>query len=178
MSSHTRRTGLVAFAFILAACDGQPTAPASASIATPTSVASSVERTVESYISSFEGVLAGFICEDGTTSELVALEGQLFTRNTVSVNPTGTYHVTSHSMPIGLRGVGVETGQEYRVKEQEHMAVTQAETGYSGTLRNVFVLTGRESMETFKLVTIARYVVTPQGEIVIERQKERWECGK
>lgn len=178
MSSHTRRIGLVAFAFILAACDGQPTAPASASIATPTSVASSVERTVESYISSFDGVLAGFICEDGTTSELVALEGQLFTRNTVTLNPVGTYHVTSHAMPIGLRGVGVETGQEYRVKEQEHMAVTQAETGYSGTLRNVFVLTGRESMETFKLVTISRYVVTPQGELVIERQKERWECGK
>jgi hypothetical protein len=27
-------------------------------------------------------------------------------------------------------------------------------------------------------VTIARYVVTPQGELVIERQTERWECGK
>jgi hypothetical protein len=162
----------------VAACDAQPTQPAPSPIALPTSIASSVERTVESYVSSFDDVFTQFICEDGTTSELVALEGQLFTRNTVTLNPAGTYHITSHSMPIGLRGVGVETGQEYRVKEQEHMSVRQAEIGYSGTLRDVFVLIGRQSKETYKLVTISHYVVTPQGKVVIERQKERWECGK
>jgi hypothetical protein len=33
-------------------------------------------------------------------------------------------------------------------------------------------------METFKLVSAAHYVITGDGKLVVDRQKERWECGK
>ena len=180
MSSYTRRIGLVAVAVVLAACESQPTAPAASPSVSPlpTKAASSVERTVETSLSSFEGVLTQFICEDGTTSELIALEGELFTRNTTTLNPSGTYTLTSHSMPVGVRGVGLESGQEYRVYEQTHYAVSQRDVAYSGTYRNVILLRGRESMEAFKLVTIAHYVVTPDGRVVVERQTVHSECGK
>jgi hypothetical protein len=86
--------------------------------------------------------------------------------------------MTSHSMPIGLRGIGTVTGHEYRVDEQQHYAVSQREVGYAGSIRQVILLKNRETMETFKLVSSAHYVVTPDGQLVLERQKERWECGK
>ena len=179
MSSYMRRVALAAATTVVAACVGQSTAPVGPTARLlPTTSSSAVERTTESWLSSFEGVTTYFFCEDGTVSEGVALEGHLFVRNSTTATPSGTYILTSHSMPVGLRGTGLTTGQEYRVREQSHYAVSQREVGYAGTFRNVFELTGRESMDTFKLVTIAHFVITPDGEVVVERQTVNSECAK
>jgi hypothetical protein len=177
MLSYTRRMSFVAIAFLLAACD-QSAAPTAPRVVAPRTASNAVERMQEEYISTFDGSFTQFVCEDGTESELVELFGQIYHRNSSTYNPSGAILVTSHSMPIGLRGVGTVSGQEYRVREQEHMAVSQREIGYAGTLRQVFVLTAQESMETFKLVTIAHYVVTPDGKVVVQRQTEHSECAK
>jgi len=181
MVSYTRRIALVAATVLLAACDADsadPTSPRATLRAVPESQSSSVERFEEEWVSDFDGVFTKFICEDGTETELVALEGQLYTRNSTTLNPAGTYILTAHSMPIGLRGIGTVTGHEYRVDEQQHYAVSQREVGYAGSIRQVILLKNRETMQTFKLVSSAHYVVTPDGQLVLERQKERWECGK
>ncbi len=180
MLSYIRRSAPLAAVLLFAACDSQtsaPTAPASIA-AIPSSVSPSVERTVEENLSDFSGVLTKFFCEDGTETELVALEGKLFTRTVVTINPAGAIVATSHSMPVGLRGVGVESGEEYRVKEQEHYSVSQRVIGYAGTLRDVFEMTGRESKRTFKLVTIAHFTINANGDVVVERERVRSECGR
>jgi hypothetical protein len=108
----------------------------------------------------------------------VALQGQLHQRNSVTINPSGAIIMTSHTRAVGVRGVGTVTGQEYRSKEQGHAAVSQREVGYAGTIRQVVELTNRDAMQTFKLVTIAHFVVTPDGRLVVERETVRSECGK
>ena len=182
MQSYIRRVAripLLALVALLGACDSQsaePTAPASAKI--PSSSTRRVERRVDERESDMEGVLTRFICDDGTETELVALEGKLFIRDVVSVLPSGGYHVTTHTMAVGLRGIGTESGHEYRVREQNHFAVSQRVIGYAGTSRTVFELYNRQTMQTYKLVQVNHYTTNANGEIVIEREQVRAECGK
>ena len=180
MSSYIRRIALLTATVFLAACDGDsadPTSPRATPRAIPESSSSSVERWEEEWVSDFDGVFTKFFCEDGTETELVALTGQLYQRHSTKLNPTGTYTMTSHTMPIGLRGIGTETGHEYRVDEQQHYAVSQREVGYTGSIRQVILLKNRVTMETYKLVSRSHYVVTPNG-MEMQRDSERWECGK
>ena len=178
MLSFTRRVALLAAAMLVAACDTQsaaPTAPVASKI--PSSASGNVERFLEEWVSDMSGVSTKFFCADGTETELVALEGKIFTRDATTVVPSGAIIFTSHSMPVGLRGVGTVSGHEYRVKEQRHYAVSQREPGYAGTSRTVFDLTNQVTMKTYKLVQVSHYTVDANGEVVVEREKIREECG-
>lgn len=181
MLSYTRPIALVTAAVLLAACDGDsadPTSPRAAPRAVPGSHSSSVDRDYEEWVSDFEGVTTYFVCADGTESEGVALEGQLHSRNTTIATPVGSYIMTSHTLAKGLRGIGTVTGQEYRVREQDLYAVSQREVGYAGTHRLVYELTGKVSMETFKLLVVQHWVITPDGRFVVESEQVRSECAK
>ena len=143
MLSYTRRIALVAAPVRLAAraaAPADPPSPRAPLRAGPESQSRAVERFEEEWVSDFDGVFTKFICEDGTETELVALEGQLYTRNSSTLNPAGTYILTAHSMPIGLRGIGTVTGHVYRGDEQQHYAVSQREVGYAGSIRQVIGL--------------------------------------
>jgi hypothetical protein len=180
MQSYIRRIALLAAVIMLAACDSQPvepTAPVSVTPRLSVSASDGVERFVEEYVYDMEGSFTQIACDDGTASELVALEGKIFHRNALTINPSGAIHYVSHSMPIGLRGVGTESGEEYRVKEQEHHTVSQRVMGYTGTLRQVIELTGRDSRRTFSVVTTAHYTLNANNELVVEWDEVRTECA-
>jgi hypothetical protein len=180
MSSYIRRIPLLAVAILLGACDSAPveaTAPVAVTPRRSSSASGAVERSVEEYVYDLDGSFTQVACDDGTESELIALEGKIFRRTVSSTNPAGAIHYVSHSMPIGLRGVGTVSGEEYRVREQEHAAVSQRLMGYAGTLRQVFELTGRDSHRTFKIVTIAHYTLNANNEPIVARDEVRTECG-
>ena len=184
MVSSARHIMLIAGAAVLAGCSNEPVAPASPRFApaVPSSASTSVERFVEERLTNLDGVIVQLACEDGRNSEQVVLEGQVFVRETITINPSGTIIATNHSMPIGVRGVGVDSRQEYRVKELNHFAVSQREVGYAGTDRSVFELTNRATRETFKLVVVSHFVVAPQpgspfGKVVVDRETVRMKCG-
>ena len=181
MSSYIRRIALLTATVFLAACDAGsavPTSPHAPPRAIPATPSSSVERSYEEWVSDFEGVTAYFICADGTESEGVALEGYLYNRNATVATPAGSYIMTSHTLAKGLRGTGTVTGQEYRVREQDLYAVNQREVGYAGAHRHLYELTGTVTMETFKLMVIQHWVITPDGKYVVEREEVRSECAK
>ncbi|HSJ65575.1 MAG TPA: hypothetical protein VK922_16910 [Gemmatimonadaceae bacterium] len=163
---------------LLAACADAPT-PTSPSAATPRATLTSskgAERLVDEWLYDLDGVFTWFICADGTESELIAMQGQIYERYTAVLTPAGGLHATSHTMPIGLAGVGAESGEEYRVKEGHHGTVSQTLMGYVGTFRQSFELIGRESRRTFRVVTTGHYVANANGEIVVERDRMRTEC--
>jgi len=165
---------------VLAACDasGTPTAPA-ALAAIPTAAQSSAggaERWVDERLFDVTGSLFGVECADGRVSELVELEGQIFERFTVVANPAGGFHAVYRTMPIGLRGTGAESGEEFRVKVQDHGSFGQTTMGLVGTYRQVLKLVGQTSDREFSLIVKGHYTINANGEIVVEREKLAADC--
>ena len=119
LSRPSRIPPLVAVA-ALAACERSETPTAPAPVA-PLAIAAEsnaggAERSVDERLFDVSGSLIGVECADGSVSELVELQGQIFERFTVVSNPAGGFHAVYHTMPIGLRGTGSESGEEFRAK--------------------------------------------------------------
>jgi hypothetical protein len=181
LSSASRIPLCVAVAVaVLAACDSGDhlTAPP-ARVAAPASSLfqnDGAERSVEEALYDLTGSFTQIECENGQSSELVALEGQIFERFTVIYNPAGGFHASYHTMPVGLRGVGSESGEEYRVKEQDHGAFTQTLMGLTGSYRQTLRLVGRTSGLSFSMVVRGHYTINANGEITVEREKAIFAC--
>jgi hypothetical protein len=80
-------------------------------------------------------------------------------------------------MPIGVRGVGETSGEEYRVREAEHATYSQKAGGATGSFRQTLRLAGRDSGRRFRLVSFGHYAVNANGELVVDRSELRLECG-
>jgi hypothetical protein len=174
------RFALVAIA-MLAACDSgnSPTAPlATRGEPSTASLASTggAERVVEESLYDLSDSFTEIDCQNGQVSELVDLEGQLFERFTLLYNPSGAIHLTYHTMPVGLQGVGTVSGEEYRVKEQDQGAYTQTLMGAGGTYRQTVRLVGRTSHRSFSIVVKGHYTMNANGEIAVEREKATFAC--
>lgn len=185
MLSSTTRISLLAAVVVLAACsdttspiDPVATVPGVTPPERPWASASDggAVRDVEESLYDMSGSFVAVQCDDGRESELVALEGQIFERFTVVYNPAGGIHVGFHAMPVGLRGVGVESAEEYRAKEQEHGSYGQTTMGAVGSYRQTVRLVGRTSRRSFSLVSRGHYTVNANGEIVVQRDRLITEC--
>src|SRR5687767_14458351 len=174
------RFALIALA-ALAACDSgdSPTGPlASRAEPSATSLSSSngAERSVVEALYDLTGSSTQIECENGQSSELVALEGQIFERFAVIYDASGGIRTSYHTMPVGLRGVGSESGEEYRVKEQDHGTFTQTLMGLTGSYRQTLRLVGRTSGRSFSMVVRGHYAINANGEIAVEREKAIFSC--
>jgi len=164
----------------LAACkdSAMPTAPAPvAPISTAAkSSTQGAERSVDERLFDVAGSLIGVECAGGRLSELVELQGQIFERFTVVANPAGGFHAVYHTMPIGLRGTGAESGEEFRVKWQDHGSFGQTTMGLVGTYRQVLKLVGITSGRAFSLIVKGHYTINANGQIVVERERLAADC--
>lgn len=180
MLSRLSRVSLLVAVIALAACERSdaPTAPAPpADVPTATqSSAGGAERFVDERLFDVAGSLIGVECADGSVSELVELEGQIFERFTVVANPAGGFHAVYHTMPIGLRGTGAESGEAFRVKWQDHGSWGQTSTGLVGTYRQVLKLVASTSGRDFSLIVRGHYTINANGQIVVERERLAAEC--
>lgn len=182
LSSASRIPLCVAFGAVavLAACDSGDhlTAPPARVAAPASSLVQNggAERSVEEALYDLTGSSTQIECENGQSSELVALEGQIFERFAVIDNPSGGVHVSYHTMPVGLKGVGTVSGEEYRVKEQDHGAFGQTLTGLVGSYRQIVRLVGRASGRSFSMVVRGHYRIDANGEITVEREKAIFSC--
>ena len=109
-------------------------------------------------------------------SELVELEGQIFERFTVVSNPAGGFHAVYQTMPIGLKGTGADSGEEFRAKVQDHGSFGQTTIGLVGTYRQVLKLVSTTSDRSFSLIVKGHYTINANGEIVVEREKIGIDC--
>ena len=180
LSSATRIPLLVA-AIALAACDGSaaPTAVPNSRAEQPVGALSNVggsERIVEESLYDMSGSSYAIECQDGQLTELVALQGRIFERWTLLYNASGGIHLGYHTMPVGLVGVGTESGEEYRVKEQEHGSFRQTLMGATGSYRQSLRLQSRTSARSFEMVVRGHYTVNANGEIAVVREKPVVAC--
>jgi hypothetical protein len=179
MMSYPRRAALLAASLLLAACGETPVQPTQHRLQAPTLMrAAAAERTVEEHVYDLSDIpsFTRIECENGLASELVRLEGKVYVRTVYLTDATGAYHVTNHAMPIGVRGVGETSGEEYRVKLAEHATYNQRAAGATGSFRQTLRLVGRESGRSFLLVSSGHYAINAKGELVVDRSALRLEC--
>jgi hypothetical protein len=183
MKSITRwMPALVAGLVLVSACDSAPaTAPLAASTARPV-VAAAAEHQVEEALYQMEGVYVTFGCTaDGVPpedheGELIALQGQIYERFALRRDAMGGYHITQQVMPVGLSGVSVVSGEEFRVVERAHEAYNQTQAGFNGRWRYEVRLTGTQTKRTFLLIASGMYRLSAEGDIVVERDEFTTVC--
>jgi hypothetical protein len=184
MSSFARRIPLLAALIALAACGESATGPearSEARAALPTQAVSSTagaERIVEESLYDMSDSYVSIACDDGRESELVVLEGAVYERFTLLYTPADGIRVGYHTMPVGLRGIGAESGEEYRVKEQDHGSFGQTTMGAVGTYRQSFKLVGRTSGQVFELDVKGHYTVNANGQLTVQREKAVTICER
>lgn len=186
MADIARRIVLAAsLGFIAAACDTLPTTPNDTLIAEPAFAAASkqgAERTVEESFYDMTDVYVEFACsatgevlgdEEG---ELVRMHGKIYERFTVVRTPAGSFHTTWHTMPIGLGGVGQDSGEVFRVREAEHGNANQTMNGSAGSYRQTRTLVGRDTRRRLTLVFSGTYRIDENDNVIVQRHRERIEC--
>jgi hypothetical protein len=126
------------------------------------------ERTLVETLYDRSGSIFMFACTaDGEPlpideGEPVAIEGQVFERLMFVTDAAGGLHYTLKTMPVGLRGVGLISGEEFRVVENQKQMSNQ----------KIDKLTG-----TFWLAFNGNYSISADGVVKSERNVERILCG-
>ena len=139
------------------------------------------ERTVEESLYDLTDSHFAFSCDangnplESGEGELVRIEGQIFERAMLVRDATGEFHFTMHSMPVNLRGVGVESGERFRVVERDKVVANQRGLANSGSYNATLKLVG-ETGRTFWLRFSGSYRLGNDGELVRERNTETIVC--
>jgi hypothetical protein len=178
MSMLSLRVALAASLVMVAACEPAPTSPAhSLPPARPsTSVTDGQERQVEERLSDFTGALVAYPCGDGYT-EMIRMEGQVFTRYTFTRDASGGLHALTQFMPVGLRGIGLTSGAEYKITEREHGTFNQGAMGQTASTYKSYLNASAPSIHArARLVLGGMFVVNANGELIIERPVLQADC--
>lgn len=170
--------------FLIIAVCGLATAVGAAAAAvspTPTRGANGAERTVDEYLYELDGLYLFPCSEDGeplpdTDGELIDMEGQIYERITLISDGSGEYHYRSNTMPIGIRGVGLTSGEEFRVRESDTVIANRWLEGGTGSYREELTLVGRDTHRSYKLVSTGHYVIAGDGTIKVSRGTLSTEC--
>lgn len=175
---------LVAAAAVLAAaaCDSAPTEPNGTAEPAPRPAFEVIQRGptqhwIEERISDMDGVVGFIECPDGSESEGIRLSGKLYTKETLLVNPAGVHVFKSNVMPVGLSGVGVVSGEEFRASERSHSTGVQLEKRTMNRFRTDIDFFGKESRRRFRMVIMGTVVWDENGDPIVEKTIERFECS-
>jgi hypothetical protein len=150
--------------------------------ATQEQASDGAERTVFEALYDQSDSFYSFACsEDGEVipeedGELIDIEGQIYERLVFLTDGTGEYHYQMHSMPVGLRGIGVTSGEEFRVIEADHMSGSQRSAGGTGSFHGHMKMTGKDTHRTFWLRFGGHYNVAPDGTVKVSRDNLSQEC--
>ena len=170
---------LLMTAVLATACDDTPTAIDQA--VTP-QFSNGAEREVREALYDMTGSTFIFACSpEGeplpiTDGEEVLIEGQVFERIVYKTDGADGVHFTLNTMPVGLRGIGLLSSEEFRVKETERFGASQQLPRNTGSYRQELKMTGTETGRTFWMVFSGSYVIGADGEVKRTRDRERIEC--
>ena len=184
MFARTLRGGsAVLIATLFIACDQSPTDPTLqssrlvASSAAATSLAENGDgawREVTEDLYDLSDVVVSFPCGDGFTED-IKMRGQLFWRSTVTVDGAGGLHTVLHTMPIGMGGVGLTTGADYRIAQTESSVFNTA-MGEAGYYQHSLRVSAPELRLQLRLVIGGRFTTNANGAVVVERPILRADC--
>ena len=108
--------------------------------------------------------------------ELIDMEGQIYERLVFLIDGTHEYHYQMRIMPVGLRGVGVTSGEEFRVTEADQRIGSQRLAGGTGSYRGHLKMIGKETRRTFWMTYGGHYNIAPDGTVKISRDDLSAEC--
>jgi hypothetical protein len=170
----------VSLLLLLAACDAAPLAPTGSGTARPaprtSAAADEADRPSWEAVEVLEDFTVTLYCADGGQSESVRLTGQIAHRSTFKQTPAGVVLALDQSRPLTLAGVGVESGQPYRVVYREHDWGHYGEAGISGLNRETWTLRNLVTHATFTLTYAIRYAFDENGELTVSREREHAGC--
>jgi hypothetical protein len=176
------KSAVCLFAIVLS-CGLSPAGHAAAASPIPQGQsANGAERTVLESLFDLTGSYYSFPCTaDGellpiTDGELLLMEGQIYERWSTVLDGAGEYHTNINVMPVGLRGTSVETGEEFRVSEENRTIANQRVEGGSGAFRQVIKMVGKDTHRQFHLVAAGNYNISSGGIIINDRFVYREEC--
>jgi hypothetical protein len=150
--------------------------------ATQGQASTGAERTVFEALYDQSDSFYVFTCsEDGelipeTEGELIDMEGQIYERVVFLIDGTGEYHYQMRIMPVGLRGVGVTSGEEFRITEADQRVGTQRLAGGTGSYRGYLKMVGKTTHRAFWMMYGGHYNIEPDGTVKIARDVLRAEC--
>jgi hypothetical protein len=130
----------------------------------------------ETWVEDMTGVVYQIVCEPGVQSEPVELHGSLVYRFQVLTDGSGGVHINSSMRPDGLSGVGLDTGEAYRVAERDHQTWLTTQTVRSGTVISRLTMAGRESGQRFTVVHTGHFTINANGDLVAGRSDTSYEC--
>lgn len=111
---------------------------------------------------------------DEYAGELVRLTGVVRERAVLVQLPSGGWHATWQTWPM-VTGRGVDTGEEFRVREHDSGVTNQA-MGAAGRFRYDLRLRGVDTGRTFSMVFSGSFTLNANGEFVVERDRESIAC--
>ena len=182
MKSIARTAASLAALMLLAtACSDSPVAPEAAPRAATTALrafANGAQSEVRVSTYDLEGSLVSYTCEgeEEGAHELVELSGQVIEKETWSWLPTGALHLRLTSMGSGLRGVGTETGDEYRYVEDEKIVYNDTPMTTTSFFGSTVRLINQRTKQGLTLIQHARFVVNANGDVTIERFGQTVRC--
>ena len=144
--------------------------------------ATAAQRTVEESLYDLSDSVFRFACSDDgeplpiDEGEEVRMEGKIFERLSVLYDGAGGLHYTLDTMPVGMRGVGLTSGEEFRVSESSHAVANNRLEGGVGAYRQTLKMVGKDTQRTFWLVAYGNYVISAEGLIRTSRDVLRLEC--
>jgi hypothetical protein len=164
----------------LAACDTNPTEPASADLdlAAVTTASGAhneeIDREVWDYYDDWTDREWFYDCE-GERSERIRMEGGVWYRLVFFTDGSGGEHVLFQRRTDNVRGVGLHSGEAFRLQWIEHWADSYSRTISSGwTTRMTFV--ARESGRGFQYTGRGRYTYA-NGEVIRDVVDESYTCS-
>jgi hypothetical protein len=175
MSMNRTMIAIAAPLLVLAACAADTTAPGATADAQLAAATQPVYRAVYQGAWTLDGVYWGFECE-GQESELIAMTGEIRHRLQLLEDGAGGFHVTAHQLSHNVGGVGLDSGEQFRVQEMAHETFNDNGMGRLGSFTGRVTLTGRDSCRGFIYTLVGRFVINANDELVVEREAESFTC--
>ncbi|HEY8507398.1 MAG TPA: hypothetical protein VIL32_03510 [Steroidobacteraceae bacterium] len=176
MKASLRISSLLLAGATLLACNDSTVEP----VNDPDFAMAGVDRIVEEEIRVFEGDTLYFFCErDGQdiVSEPIALWGQVRERITFTLLPSGGFHASYKVLGNNLRGIGVESGTEYKVTERANSVNNFTTMREGASYRTVFEVSSNKLGKSMRIVDSGKFALNANGELVVERESFKQECN-
>ena len=142
----------------------------------------SAERIVLEHLYDLSDSLYSFPCSDDgepvpeEDGELIEVEGHVYERLTHHTDGAGGIHFRLNTMPVDIRGVGTESGEEFRIMESSQLISSQKLDALTGSYHDAFKLVGKETRRTYWLVSKGHYHIAADGTVKVSRDTLTTEC--
>lgn len=140
------------------------------------------ERTLQESLYDFSGSVFIFACSDDgeplpiTDGEPIAIEGKLYERISLVLDGAGGYHYNVNTMPVGLRGTSLTTGEEFHVSETDRVIANNRLAQLRGSYRQSLKMVGKDTHRSFWIVAQGNYNILADGRVTVSRDVLQVEC--